>query len=246
VHLDTGLHITGSDGTYVADLVFFENYSRKNGGIKMLLVVIDAVSRYIYVVPMKKKSDTLAALKSIKFSPAVKILYTDSGSEFTNKAVKDWAEKEGIELRPGKANNTVYLVERVNRTLRDLIERYITTHNFRYIDALDDIVANYNHSPHRALKIGGKLKSPAEVTDRDRIILRLRAIEHNPGIIEELKSKYRVGAKVRLKVKKSVFAKGGTGRFSEQLYTIKQYWAPARVRIVAARALAKLCQYEMC
>jgi transposase InsO family protein len=232
---DTGLHITGESGTYVSDLMFLDNYARKNSGYKILLVVIDIISRQVYVRKMKKKSETLHELQDIckDLKPPMKILYTDSGSEYTNTAVKKWADNRGIELRPGKSSNTIYIVERVNRTLRDLIERYITTHDFRWIDAIDDIVYNYNHSPHRALMIAGKLKAPADINETDRQILRARDISNNKSIIDELREKYHVGAKVRIRVPKSVFAKGGTGNFSEQVYTVKEYLPPARIRVEA-------------
>jgi hypothetical protein len=68
----------------------------------------------------------------------------------------------------------------------------------------------------------------------------MRNIENNRTIIDELSERFSAGKKVRLRVKKSVFAKGGTGHFSEEVYTVKEYIPPARIRVVDAEGLTKV------
>jgi hypothetical protein len=44
------------------------------------------------------------------------------------------------------------IVERFNKTIENLISRYQESRNTnRYIEILDDLVYNYNHSYHRAI-----------------------------------------------------------------------------------------------
>ena len=40
----------------MADLIDYRKYSRKNGGMKYILVIIDAFSRFAYTAPLKFKT----------------------------------------------------------------------------------------------------------------------------------------------------------------------------------------------
>ena len=81
-----------------------------------------------------------------------KKIRADKGSEFVNKWFKKLMKEEDIHFfttqNPPKAN----YVERVQRTIKTALYRYMRHQgSYRYIDALDDIVANYNSSPHLSL-----------------------------------------------------------------------------------------------
>ena len=49
---------TGIDGTWDADLADVSNIREPNEGYKYLLAVIDIFSRYLWIVPVKTKSQT--------------------------------------------------------------------------------------------------------------------------------------------------------------------------------------------
>src|SRR5690242_9585188 len=77
-------------GTYLADIVFYEDVAKVNKGYKAILVVLNANTRMAYAEPLKKKSDAPAAFSLIlervskDFTP--KTLITDTDAVFTGKA----------------------------------------------------------------------------------------------------------------------------------------------------------------
>ena len=82
-----------------------------------------------------------------------KKIRSDAGGEFKNKWVakllKDKHIYHHITLNETKAN----YVERLNKTLRSIIFRYLAKHRSRrYIDTLQDLVKSYNSTPHRSLR----------------------------------------------------------------------------------------------
>lgn len=76
--------VPGPYHTIAADLVDYQKHSRKNGGMKYILVVIDCFSRYAYTRPLrtKKAVDTATALDdiitSMNYPPS--ILVSDKGT----------------------------------------------------------------------------------------------------------------------------------------------------------------------
>ena len=68
--------------------------SKDNKGVNFLLLVIDILSKYGWIVPLKdKKGETVAkALKTIFRERKPEKLWTDKGREFYNKDVKGLIE----------------------------------------------------------------------------------------------------------------------------------------------------------
>lgn len=61
----------------MADLIDYRKYSRKNGGMKYILVIIDAFSRFAYTEPLKFKTAKESAeamdkiFQKFKFPPVM-------------------------------------------------------------------------------------------------------------------------------------------------------------------------------
>ena len=146
------------DEQWQADLLDMTWFSRYNDGIKFLLVVIDCMSRYAWVRPLKDKSakSTREGFASI-FSQGIKPkkLPTDQGKEFVNFRLKRRCSENGIHFFT-TTDDTIKcaIAERFNRTLRNRIFRYLHCKNsHRYIDDLQTIVTGYNNSYHRAIRM---------------------------------------------------------------------------------------------
>ena len=89
------------DEIWAADLVEMQQFSKWNKGNKYLLMVIDIFSKYGWILPVKdKKGDTVSkAFQSIfKEGRKPEYLWTDKGSEFYNKQMKDFLNKHNIKL----------------------------------------------------------------------------------------------------------------------------------------------------
>ena len=136
------------------DLLSMMNLAEDNDGVKYLLFAIDVFSRKIWVRPLKNKTAkiVLSAMKDILEEVKPKKIRSDKGSEFANQWFKKFCKDRDIYCfttnNPAKAN----YVERVQRTIKTALYRMMRhQRNYRYIDKLNEIVVNYNASPHRSL-----------------------------------------------------------------------------------------------
>uniref|UniRef100_A0A158P4A7 Integrase catalytic domain-containing protein n=1 Tax=Tetranychus urticae TaxID=32264 RepID=A0A158P4A7_TETUR len=205
------------DHQWQADLLDMTWFSKENDNYRYLLVVVDVLSRFAWVLPLKDKSgDTLSrAFESIfDLGRVPKKLQTDQGREFVNKTFKNTMEKHNINFFT-TTDDTIKcaIAERFNRTLRTRIYRYLYhTRSKRYIDALSSIVSSYNHSYHRSIKM-----SPSDVND-----------ENVPVVIKNLRKLGKLNVKdkldkekyVRISRKKGIFEKGATENFTEEVFKI--------------------------
>ena len=140
-----------------------ELISKFNQGIRFLLFVIEIYSKYAWVIPLKdKKSITItnASQKISKESSRIpNKLCADKGSEFYNRSIKSWLEKNTKEMCSTHNEAKSVVAERFIRTLKNKIYMYMSpTSKNVYIDKLDDIVNKYNNTYHSIIKM-----KPADV-----------------------------------------------------------------------------------
>jgi len=153
-----------------------------------------------------------------KYPPTT--IVCDQGSEFTNKRVKSFLNENDIRLLTvNKSENdnshATAIVECVIRTIRELIAKYLSVYKTnKYIEALPNLIENYNHSKHRSLP-----KPPADMNEEDIEDLNLKMKEINNVAYKEI-NKIQAGQKVRLLIKKKGFDKGGN-QWSKQVFTIE-------------------------
>lgn len=207
------------DHIWQADLMDVSRDSHDNQGINFLLCVLDIFTRYAWVSGLKNKSavSVTKAFKEIlstsKRSP--KILSSDNGTEFTNNTFQNLLKAFNIESsfnEPGD-HHRMGIIERFNKTLRGLIEKYKSaTQQNTWIPVLDKLVYNYNHTWHSTLKT-----SPAKATDE---ILE-NIVEKEKKAKEELKT-FDLGDQVRYLTNPKMFDKGSLPKWSPDYYYIKK------------------------
>ena len=98
--------VYGIDHQWVADLIDVQRLSRHNKGYKFLLTVIDALSKFLWVVPLKNKTGTemVRAFQVILARGRKPIqLQTDQGKEFYNKPWKPFSKRKKSICFPQKA-----------------------------------------------------------------------------------------------------------------------------------------------
>jgi len=154
---------SGVDDIWAIDLLDVQNLKKMNSNYGFLLCVIDLFSKYAWVIPIKTKSEknVLDAFKTIQHYPSNlwcdegKEFYNkcDEGKEFYNKSFKKFCEDGHINMYHTNTGLKSVFVERFNRTLREKINFYTTEHNTnRYIDALPQIVKEYNDTINSSTK----------------------------------------------------------------------------------------------
>lgn len=205
----------GIDDLFQADLADVRNLSSYNDGFSYILTCIDVFSRYAFAVPIKdKRGGTVSAGFEQIFEERVpNMLQTDRGLEFLNAQVQDVFRKHNIR-HYFSLNDDIKaaLVERFNRTLKSRLYRYMSRHRTnRWIDALNDVVASYNKSPHRSIGM-----APIDVTQDKEDELARRLYPPKPP----LRYKYDVGDRVRIAKYKHVFQKGYVPNWTEELFVI--------------------------
>ena len=131
-----------------------DSLSKENSGYKYILTVIDVLSKYAWVEPLKTKSEenlVKAFEKNLKKGQKPEKLHSDYGTEFTNRLFQTLL-KEKITFFTTYKETKASVVERFNQTLKGKMWKYFTANNtLKYIDVLQKLVRSYNHSRHRSI-----------------------------------------------------------------------------------------------
>lgn len=215
----------GGIGSYQADLTFYFQYAKSNRNFLGILVWINIHTRMAYAEPIKGKKSgddvegdddsIIAATKKIlsRIGSRVVNLTTDSGSEFTNKKFHDLMAKLHINIYHAEKDNKNKMgkVERFNRTLRGMIEKWITASNsVVWTSVLQDLIANYNSTYHHSIK------STPEKANSEKIHLNdLKTLVS----ASRLATHFQIGDHVRLLKRKKVFAKTGE-TYGKEIYEV--------------------------
>ena len=207
--------VNGIDKIWAADLADMTAFKDYNDGYTFLLLVIDTFSKYGYLIPLKnKKGQTVAnALKDIFKKRKPGKLWTDKGKEFYNKDVKDL-----VELYSTENEEKSSIAERWVRTIKEKMWKYFTDNNtYKYIDALPDLVEDYNNTVHSSTKL-----TPKEASKKKNELTVWRNLYPDRYKKYNITPKFSVGDEVRITKKKKVFEKGYTTRWKEEIFTIKE------------------------
>jgi putative transposase len=91
----------------------------------------------------------------VELRGAPKRLRLDNGPELISAALRQWAQRHGVDLvhiQPGKPTQNAY-IERFNRTFRtEVLNRYVFTSLDEVRRIAEDWRHRYNHDrPHRSL-----------------------------------------------------------------------------------------------
>lgn len=214
-------NVYSPDEVWEGDLIDLKALKSYNDEYTYLLVVIDVLSKYAWVEPLKDKT---ASSVSRSFSRILShcngrrplLFQTDKGKEFMGKEMQDLLKKEKIIHRIARNPDIKAAVaERFNRTLKGRLWRFFThQHTRRYLNVLGDIVKAYNNSWHSGIRM-----VPSEVNLYNAARARHNlALRYNCHI--ERKPKYAVGDLVRVTRSKAVFGKAYEGEWTLELFRI--------------------------
>jgi len=205
-----------------ADLIVMEKYGRVNKGFKYILTMIDCLSRYAYVRPLKTKSaqEVLSALKIfINQNLHPKMLQTDQGKEFFNAPVKKFLSLFGICHFHNFSEKKACVIERFNRTLMMKLSKIFSLRkSFRYYDVLDKVVKAYNNTVHSATK-----QCPVNVDEYNQFDVW---IESNKELLsrktENKKATLAKNSHVRVRRLKKQFEKGYSSNYTEEIFKVRK------------------------
>lgn len=212
------------DQQWVADLVETQPLSKYNKGHRYLLNVIDVLSKYAWVEPLKDKtgktvSDAFAKILKRADGRKPQNLQTDDGKEFYNKTFAALMKREGIHHFSTAGDTKASIVERFNRTLKERMYRYFTAKNtLSYLPVLQALVKGYNGSHHRSI---GTSPETVNASNEGKVWERLYAKRLSSGK-RERKPPLKVGERVRLNKKFRTFEKGYLPGWTEEVFVIRE------------------------
>lgn len=151
--------VDGIDQVWEADLIQLTSLKNYNDGVSYILVVINVLSKFVWVEPLRDKTSqaVTAGFKKILVKNKNRfpsMLQTDRGKEFVGKPLQQFLKENEIRFRVvTNPDVKAAVVERFNRTLKKRMYRYFTFKNTkRYIDILQFLVDAYNKTPHSIKK----------------------------------------------------------------------------------------------
>ena len=204
--------------TLQADLMDVSNTAAVNDGTKFLLTAVDVFSNKGYAIPLESKSglNVTRGLDSI-LSEGFLFLHTDKGKEFLNVNVKRLVDRLGVtHYTTENENIKAGSVERFNRTLRDVMARWMDhKRSKRYIDVLQRLVNAHNKTPHSRTGI-----APVDVTTSDANELWIRRYERRKP--KQVLTSLMLGDHVRLVRSRSLFARGYDEKWTREVFVVSK------------------------
>ncbi len=214
-----------------ADLADTKRLAEFNSNTNFILVVIDVFSRYAWVRPLKDKSGKeMARVVNELFHDMEKtpyLLRTDNGMEFKNKLVqKVYGKYDVVHFTTRNEEIKANYAERFIRSLRKMMARYLERKRTRrYLDALQDLVYNYNHRPHRSLK--GMTPAEVDKSNEAELWLTLYDDDHDRKTTKKTDGrhtprpyKFKIGDQVRVVIAKTTFRKEYENTWSREVFTV--------------------------
>ena len=201
------------DDIWAADLVDMSPFFRSNKGYKYLLTVINAYSKYGWIVPLKTKTgkEIAQAFRKLFHNGHPSRLWTDKGTEFYNRQLKGVLEANDVMLYSTERSS---VVERWNTTMKNIMWKYFTANSTqKYIDVLPSMVDKYNSTYHRSIKL-----TPPDARNPSNYQHMYNALYGN--VRKSTSPKFHVGDKIRIARKKGTFEKGLAPNWIEERFTI--------------------------
>ena len=202
------------------DLIETIKVSEENKGFNYILVAIDCFSRKVWARLLKKKTakEVLLNLESILDETGkVESICSDRGSEFVNNKMKKFLSEKKIKIIHPYTSTHAHFVERVQRTLQDMIWKYITSkQSWTFHDKLQDIVKTYNSRKHRITQL-----TPDE-GDKEKNNLHIQEMQENyrAKIKPTKKVRFKIGDRVRIAISKGKFSRGYERQSKEEIFKI--------------------------
>ncbi|KAL3117493.1 hypothetical protein niasHT_005564 [Heterodera trifolii] len=208
------------------DLADFQALSRHNSGNRYLMVVIDVLSKRIFVTPLRtKKSDDMNFLRQ--------------GYRIQKSAAEKLFDEEEVEkYESTHSEKKAALAERAIRQIKNRVYRYFAqTKTLNWVDVIDKIVNGINNSPsrvHGMRPIDVNFKNSQSVWEKMFGEDQRRALfgRHNK------RPKFLPGQTVRMSIAKGQFEKGYVPNYGDEILkieSVKRHKKPMQYKLRDAK-----------
>ena len=212
--------------TYQLDLFFISSEDiETTQKFRAGLVMIDVLSKYAVVVPIKSKTPpdiiagTMEGLQKMKAKP--KMIYTDDERGIASAEFKEYVDGENIELY--RTRNHPAFAERFIRTFKDKLFKRVENdekkgkENIQWTDYIFEIMLTYNNKDvHSAtgLTPNEARKEKNEFTAKLNVSVKARKERTYPTL--------EVGDKVKIMRKKAITEKERTSNWLAGEYVVEE------------------------
>jgi hypothetical protein len=230
---------TGDErGVWLGDTIYLKDYAGVNKGRSAIFTLMEVNSRYVYAraLTAPTSAQTAAALEDMfvenadeKIVAPILKLRTDGGPEFAG-AFSALLTRRGVEHEKTGAGTHERLarLDRFHGTLRRIIgEMFAIQGSHEWVDALPNIIANYNSRPNRGLKAAGTKLAPEDIGDKEETLLRLDDLHRAKAVRDEVDERgVMPGTRVRLLYartkagSKDKFAKSHSAVWTTEIYDV--------------------------
>ena len=149
------IHIDEIWSIDLADMIDYK--ISNNRGYRNIFVITDNYSKYLWAIPLKSKySQTITnefsnILTTSKRKPLK--IESDRGTEFHNSIFQNFLKGKNIQHYSGFTDKGPSIAERVIRTIRNLLKKYVFERgNADWISELPSVVKKYNNTIHHSIK----------------------------------------------------------------------------------------------
>jgi hypothetical protein len=206
--------------SFQIDLTFFPRYKKQNNQFYVLFTAININTRYAYAYYGKNKEmDTiLSMVEQMEKDTVINSFTCDEGTEFKNNKFIKFCEENNIEIYFVKSDShKLGIVNRFHRTLKNkLTQHFIATDSLKWVDVIDKIIYNYNHTVNRGIgtepyKVDSFLEHEFILYKKIQTDLLNKMIKNN---------NFEIGDKVRILNKKVLFEDKLLPNYSSVVYTV--------------------------
>uniref|UniRef100_V5FZT0 Uncharacterized transposon-derived protein F54H12.3 n=1 Tax=Anoplophora glabripennis TaxID=217634 RepID=V5FZT0_ANOGL len=213
--------VRGLNDLIQADLVEMIPYAKVNKGYRYILIVINVFSKFVWAEPVKRKTAIEVSNAMAKILSQMKYMphncQTDLGKEFYNKEFNNLMTQFKINHYSTYSNLKASVVERVNRTLKNLMwKQFSLQGTYKWINILPEIVNRYNETQHRTHGL-----APIKVNNKNATKLLQTAYSYLKTV-DPKPVKFKVGDYVRISKYREAFSKSYTPNWSNEVFIIRK------------------------
>ena len=190
------------------DIIVYNKYEIHK--YKYILVIIDVYSRFVQVKPLTSRENPVINKNIISIFEKMGFPYRlQSDNEFATKNFIDLMDKSDVKLSFSDPNeiNKNSIVERFNKTLRDLLKKYrLIYKDYNWPKYIDDLVDIYNNTFHTTIG-----DTPSNIWNN---------LEYNQQTIIRKPVEYKIDDMVRIVKVKEIFGKADEIIHSKNVYKV--------------------------
>jgi hypothetical protein len=212
--------------SFQIDLTFFTRYKKQNKNYYVLFTAININTRYVYAYYGKDKemNTILDMFDKMMKETVINSITCDAGKEFKNYKFIDYCKEHNIEIYfVTSDSHKLGIVNRFHRTLKEKLTRhFIATDSLNWVDVIDKIIYNYNHTINTSIGI-----EPYKVDsflEHEMILFK----RNRTDLINKMKNyNFKIGDKVRILNKKILFEDKMLPPYSSIVYNVVQVFSNA-------------------